>query len=51
MDEFVPAVRGIFENPMTHSEVEMKSLDLLQDIIRPDRVKIHISILFRALSN
>jgi 2-methylcitrate dehydratase PrpD len=39
LEEFVPAVRGTFDNPMTRSEVEAKSLDLLQDILGSDRAK------------
>jgi len=39
VEEFVPAVRGTFDNPMTRAEVETKALDLLQDILGSDRAK------------
>jgi 2-methylcitrate dehydratase PrpD len=39
LEEFVPAVRGTFENPMTRDEVEAKSFDLIQDILGSERSK------------
>jgi 2-methylcitrate dehydratase PrpD len=39
VEEFVSAVRGTADNPMTCDEVEEKSLDLLQDVLGLDRAK------------
>jgi 2-methylcitrate dehydratase PrpD len=37
VERLVPAVRGTADNPMTRSEVEVKCLDLLQDVLGKDR--------------
>jgi hypothetical protein len=37
LEKLVPAVRGTADNPMTRSEVEVKCLDLLQDVLGKDR--------------
>ncbi len=39
VEKLVPAVRGTADNPMTRSEVEVKCLDLLQDVLGKDRSK------------
>ena len=37
VEKLVPAVRGTADNPMTRGEVEIKCLDLLQDVLGKDR--------------
>jgi 2-methylcitrate dehydratase PrpD len=37
VEKLIPAVRGTAENPMTREEVELKCLDLLQDVLGNDR--------------
>jgi 2-methylcitrate dehydratase PrpD len=37
VEEFVPAVRGTADNPMTRDEVEAKSVDLLADVLGLER--------------
>jgi len=37
VERLVPAVRGTADNPMTRSEVEIKCLDLLQEVLGKDR--------------
>jgi len=39
VEEFVPAVRGTADNPMTRDEVEAKSVDLLQDVLGKKRTQ------------
>ena len=39
VEEFVPAVRGTADNPMTRDEVEAKSVDLLQDVLGKRRTQ------------
>lgn len=36
-EKLVPAVRGTADNPMTREEVEVKSLDLLRDVLGTER--------------
>ncbi len=37
VEKLIPAVRGTAENPMIRDEVELKCLDLLQDVLGKDR--------------
>jgi 2-methylcitrate dehydratase PrpD len=46
VEGFIPAVRGTADNPMTRDEVEMKSLDLLQDVLGVDRAKALIQAIW-----
>jgi 2-methylcitrate dehydratase PrpD len=46
LEECVPAVRGTFENPMTQSEVEAKSIDLLQDVLGTGRARKLINLVW-----
>ena len=46
VEEFIPAVRGTADNPMTRDEVEMKSLDLLQDVLGVDWAKALIQAIW-----